>query len=220
MRIREIVLLAIVLLGVTIVTFGWFQSRGEKANAAASARTLQQWGIALNLYLIDNENQLPETGETPVTAEQTLAWYNALPPYLGQTALTELPPGSRPKPGALSLWIIPGAREPRAWDDEVFYFNYAMNQFLQPDANMRSFRIYEIDHPANVVFMTEVDAYEPAVTPGRVAFRFGPGGASPRAIANVLFCDGHVEPLTRARLEDPNARLAATAETGVSWFEN
>jgi prepilin-type processing-associated H-X9-DG protein len=94
-----------------------------------------------------------------------------------------------------------------------------MNQFLQPDANVRSFRIYEIDHPANVVFMTEVNAYEPAVTPERVDFRFGPGGASQRAVANVLFCDGHVEPVTRARLENPEARLAATAESGISWFE-
>jgi prepilin-type processing-associated H-X9-DG protein len=220
MKPREILLLSIVGICLIISATGWFLSRGSDAYAAQSARQMQQWGIALNLYLIDNQNQLPETGITPVTAGQTLAWYNALPPYIGQTSLAKLPPGSRPKPGVESLWIVPGQKEPRAWDPEVFYFNYAMNQFLQPDPEARSFRIYEVDFPQNVVFLTEVDGYEPTCNPDLVDYRFGDDGQSPRAIANVLFCDGHVQPVSRAQLsDDPASRLAATAKAGVSWFE-
>lgn len=220
MKPREIILLVLVAIGLVVSGVAWFTSRSGDAYAAQSARTMQQWGIALNLYLIDNANQLPETGVTPITKAERTAWYNALPPYIGQTALADLPPGKRPKPGVASMWIVPGQREPRAWDNEVFFFNYAMNQFLQPEADTRSFRIFEIPSPQNVVFMTEVNGYEPSVTPERVEFRFGPGGNSPRAVANVLFCDGHVEPVARGALvDDPTSRLATSARDGVSWFE-
>jgi len=220
MKPREIFAVSVAVIALAAFGVSWFLSRGSAANAAQSARILQQWGIALNLYLIDNQNQLPEPGVTPVSRDQTSAWYNALPPYIGQKSLADLPAGSRPQPGVPSLWIVPGDRVPRAWDPEVFYFNYAMNQFLQPNAEVRSFRIYEIDNPQNVVFMTEVDQYESGVTPSRVTFRFGAGGRSPRGVANVLFCDGHVEPVTRAVLvDDPASRLADSAAEGVSWFE-
>lgn len=220
MKPREIILLGIVAIALIGSALGWLNSRSSDAFASQSARQMQQWGIALNLFLIDNQNQLPEIGGTPVTTSQTQAWFNALPQYLGQTPLAELPAGSRPKPGVDSLWIVPGQKEPRAWDPEVFFFNYGMNQFLQPDPDTRSFRIYEIDFPEHVVFMTEVDGYEPTTRPDLVSYRFGPGGQSPRAVANVLFCDGHVEPITRSVLtDDPSTRLAVQAKSGVSWFE-
>ncbi len=219
MKPREIVLASIVGLLLLAAAIGWWIARGREATGVASARNLQQWGIALNLYLIDNENQLPEVGVAPVTPAQEKAWFNALPVYLSQTPLADLPPGQRPKPGVPSLWVDPNSRSPRNWDPEVFYFNYAMNRFLQPKADVRSFKINELTYPGNVVFLVEVNDYEPAATPDTVVFPHGPG-RGPRALTNVLFCDGHVAPVTRAALvDDPAARTAANAETGVSWFE-
>jgi hypothetical protein len=211
----------VIILGLIAIagSFGvWMQTKKGESSAVVSARNLQQWGIALNLYLIENENQLPTCGNNPVDDDQTAAWYNSLPVYLGQTPLAELPAGSRPTPGQPSLWIDPATKETRTWDDTVFYFNYGMNRFLQPDPALRPFKIYEIDYPGNVVFLTEVDGYEPVATPDTVVFRRGP--AAPTATALVLFCDGHVAPVTRGALvDDPASREAATAETGVSWFE-
>jgi len=220
MKPREILLACTVGVLLLVAAVAWFLARGKDAAGAESARNLQQWGIALNLYLIDNENQLPEVGATPIEATQEKAWYNALPPYLSQTALADLPPDQRPRPGVPSLWIDPVLKPVRAWDSSTFYFNYAMNQALQPQAGMRSFKINELNYPGNVVFLTEVDGFEPSVTPETVAFRHGGRPASPTAIANVLFCDGHVAPVTRAALvDDPASRAAASAENGVSWFE-
>lgn len=219
MKPREIFLASVV--GLLLVAGGiaWWVSRAKQASGAASARNLQQWGIALNLYLIDNENQLPEVGTVPVTAAQEKAWFNALPVYLSQTPLADLPPDQRPKPGVPSLWVDPNSKLPRIWDSEVFYFNYAMNRFLQPKAGVRSFKINELNYPGNVVFLTEVNDYEPGVTPDTVAFPHGPN-QGPRAVTNVLFCDGHVAPVTRAALvDDPATRNAANAATGISWFE-
>jgi prepilin-type processing-associated H-X9-DG protein len=220
MKPREILLAGAV--GILLIVAGivWLLARGKDASGADSARNLQQWGIALNLYLIDNENQLPEVGSTPIESSQKNAWYNALPEYLSMTPLADLPPGKRPQPGVPSFWIDPTSKKPRVWDPNVFYFNYAMNRYLQPQADVRSFRINELNYPGNVVFLTEVNDYEPAATPETVAFLHGKRPGSPSAVANVLFCDGHVAPVTRSVLvDDPEARTAAAAEKGVSWFQ-
>lgn len=221
MKLREILIAVVVLAVVIAVVVTMQMKRAAEAKRIASTRNLQQWGIALNLYLIDNENQLPEVGSTPITPEQKKAWYNALPPYISQAPLADLSPSRRPRPGVPSLWVDAATKPVKVWDDSVFYFNYAMNKFLQPVEGMRSFRIYEINYPANVVFLTEVEDYSPAVTPGEVVFRNGKGGAnSPEALAHVLFCDGHVQLVTRAALvDDPKALTAAAAENGVSWFQ-
>lgn len=220
MKPREILLASTVGVLLVICAVVWLISRGGDASGAASARNLQQWGIALNLYLIDNDAQLPEVGSTPIAVDQTKAWYNALPTYLSQPPLAELPPGARPKPGTPSLWVDPAAKPPRIWPPDVFFFNYAMNRALQPQAGVRSFKINELNFPGNVIFLTEVNDYEPGVTPETVAFLHGGRPTSPTAIANVLFCDGHVASVTRAVLvDDPNTRSAAAAATGPSWFE-
>lgn len=217
-RLAVVLLIAAVL---AAVGFGAVARKGEDAKRIGSARNLQQWGIALNLFLMDNNNQLPEIGGTPITEQQTNAWYNGLPLYLSKPGLGELPPGQRPRPGVPSMWIDPTTQPVRAWDPDVFYFNYAMNGALQPQEGVRSYRIYEISHPGNVVFLAEVDGYAPSIGPEDVVFRHGGVKPSnPRAAAHVLFCDGHVQAVPRAVLvDDPASRLAKTAGEGVSWLE-
>lgn len=220
MKPREILLASLVGLLLIVAAAAWFSARSRDASGAGSARNLQQWGIALNLYLIDNENQLPEVGANPIDPAQTKAWYNALPPYLSQTPLAELAPDARPRPGVTSLWIDPSSKAPRVWDPNVFFFNYGMNRFLQPRADVRSFRINELGYPGNIVFLAEVNGYEPDATPETAVFPHGARPNSPQGVAQILFCDGHVAPVTKAVLtDDPAARSAAQAETGVSWFE-
>jgi prepilin-type processing-associated H-X9-DG protein len=195
------------------------QKRGEDVKRLAAARNLQQWGIALNLHLIDHDNQLPAVGTTPVDASQKSAWFNALPPYISQTPLTDLPPGQRPRPGVPSLWIDPVTKPVKVWDPEVFFFNYAMNRALQPDLKVRSFRIYEVPSPGNVIFMAEVEGYSPSCSQEDVVFRHGAmRSGDPNASAHVLFCDGHVQAIPRKVLLNPSALRAESASDGPSWF--
>jgi type II secretory pathway pseudopilin PulG len=219
--LREILIAFGILVVLAVMLSVILMKQKADATRTASSRNLQQWGIALNLYLIDNENQLPEIGADPVTPEQAKAWYNALPPYISQTALADLPEGRRPRPGVPSLWIDPASQPVRVWDPAVFFFNYGMYKFLQPQEGGRSFRIYEINHPANVVFLTETDGYSPAIGPEEVVFRQGGGRpTSPNAEAFVLFCDGHVQPVTRQELvNDPESLEATAAAKGVSWYQ-
>jgi len=218
---REWIIVTVILIVLAAIIGTIFLKQQQDALLVAGSRNLQQWGIALNLYLIDNDNQLPEVGSVPITPEQSKAWYNSMPPYISRTPLADLPPGERPRPGVPSLWIDPASKPVRVWDASQFYFEYGMNQALQPDPNARSFRIYEIDSPGNVVMLAPISDYSPEATPDRVVFRYGAKPASPKAAAFVLFCDGHVEKVTRARLvDDPAAREARSAAEGrLSWFE-
>ncbi len=218
---RELIIMGVVVVALVAALAAIFLKNEADAKRTASFRNLQQWGIALNLYLIDNENQLPEVGVDPVTPEQKSAWYNAMPPYISQTPLADLPPGQRPRPGVPSLWIDPSSKPVKVWDQDAFYFNYAMNKYLQPVKDTRSFRIFEINFPGSVVFMVEVAGYSPGAGPEDVKFRQGSSsGTGPDAKTHVLFCDGHVQLVTKKQLVDnPDALSAASAEQGVSWYQ-
>ncbi len=205
---------ALVLAVLAVVLFAILERQRQKGESAAAARNLQQWGIALNLFLMENGNQLPEVGRTPVTDPQPHAWFNALPPYISEAPLAGLPPGGRPRPGVPSLWIRPGTKPVKIWDPEVYHFNYGMNAALQPAEGMRSFRIYELNFPANVVFLAPVDGRLPSAVPADVVFSKGR-----EASAHILFCDGHVQAVTRSNLLAPAALAATAAESGISWFQ-
>lgn len=210
-QVVRVIVAAVVLAALGLVFFGVRSRQTEESLRVSSLRNLQQWGIALNLYLIENGNELPEVGRTPVTADQKKAWFNALPPYLSETPLADLPPGERPRPGVPSLWIRPESKPVKIWDPEAFFFNYGMNAALQPEEGKRSFRIYELRFPGSVIFLAPTSDFSPSSSPETIVF-------SARHEARILFSDGHAESIPQARLEDPEARKAAAAEHGISWF--
>jgi prepilin-type processing-associated H-X9-DG protein len=214
LRVIRISVSAVVLVVLGLVLYAVLGGQSEESTRIASLHNLQQWGIALNLYLIENDNQLPEAGKTPVTAAQTKAWFNALPPCLSEKPLAEIPPGERPRPGVPSLWIRPGTKPVKIWDPDVFFFTYGMNRNLQPVEGTRSFRINEINFPANVVFLAPVDGYTPDAGPEDVVFP-----KSKTSAAQILFCDGHVQRVPPAKLLDPAALSSSAAEKDVSWFQ-
>lgn len=222
MRLPEWLVTAVVLFVLATVLGTIWLGQQEEAREAAGARNLRQWGIALNLYLMDNDNRLPDVGRNPVDKEQTNAWFNALPLYISQTPLAALPEGERPRPGVPSLWMNPQFKARRIWDPSEFFFAYGMNRFLQPDPTLRSFTISELDHPAQVIFLSEKEGFSPDLTPEEVVTLWGKARPnSPMAKALVLFCDGHASSARRAELvDDPASLKAQNLEAGgISWFK-
>ncbi len=181
------------------VAAGYLGSRSDRALQALSLRNLLQWGIALNLHLVDNEDRLPEVGGGEASADLPLAWYNSLPAYIGQEPVTAIPADKRPKPGDPSIWMDPGAspKELQAGWGEHF-FTLGMNYWLQPLDTEPAYKIYLLTDPARTVFLTQTAGARPGIAPDTVAFRYrGRGGD---AEATVLFCDGHAETMSRAAL--------------------
>jgi len=220
MKQREILVGVGILVIMGLVLSFVFSAQKQQGREAMALRTLQQWGIALNLYLIDHNHTLPSVGTTPVVDASPQSWFNALPPYLSRTPLSSLPPGERPRPGEASFWVSPASPPQRFWDENEFYFGYAMNAALQPDPDARAFKISELEVPAKVIFMGETSGFSPALTPENIRTLWGPGSpGSPRSSANILFADGHVEVVQRSVLESPEARtVKALEERKISWF--
>lgn len=181
----------------------FFKRFDAGAARARSSDNLLQWGIALNLYLADNADHLPEVGGDLPSPDRKQAWYNALPEYLSLEPLTARAPKERPRPGMRSIWVDPFATEREArqnWGE--YFFSYGMNYWLQPDPEARPFRIFALADPSVTLFMTTTAGPRPGVAPETAVFRAGPKGPAsrrndPAAQAPVLFADGHVEWKTR-----------------------
>lgn len=197
-----------------------YLSTQERARQISGMQNLQQWGIALNLHLMDNAGQFPEVGSAAVDSRQTRAWYNALPTYLDEAALSAMPVGQRPRPGTKSLWMDPSSKPLRAIPAESYYFNYGMNQFLQSPGKDRPVRLAELPNPGRVIFMSRVSGYTPWAIPDNVIFSSEdkPWVKAPEA-APVLFCDGHAEVVDRKHLvDDPQVTASPQSHSGMTWF--
>lgn len=198
---REVVVVITLVVLAVAVALPLYQGQKAAARQQASANNLMQWGIALNLFLIENKNQLPAVGPVPGAAKDPYAWYNALPLYLSQKPLQDLPEESRPRPGQVSLWTDPSAELPADYTEGEYYFTYAMNRWLQPKPVGLAYKVYELADPGGTVFLTEVAGRDPGAMPADAAFRYVTGKPKKPA-AHVLFCDGHVELVDREVLSD------------------
>jgi prepilin-type processing-associated H-X9-DG protein len=205
-----LLLLAVMVFG---VAWPYFGHTARTAKRQASASNLQQWGIALTLYLTENENYFPETGDGQIRLEHEQAWYNSLPPYLSAPPLAQMNP--KPQLGEASLWIDPAASR---GGGKEFIFTYAMNAWLQPDLAEAPYPIYQVDDPGRVVFLVETLSSSSRVMAEEVHFRHGKKYPDPEAKAHVLFCDGHVELVPKSDLKDDPASYDPKAPLSkVSW---
>ncbi|GAB4240604.1 MAG: hypothetical protein OHK005_02890 [Candidatus Methylacidiphilales bacterium] len=183
-----------------------------------SLNNLQQWGIALNLYLIENDNRLPQIGMNLDGEPNLFAWYNALPVYLSQQPLSDMPAAARPQPGQNSLWMDPAVQAKDFSGSGEFWFAYGMNRWLQPNPGRPSYKIYEIADPGATVFLAETASHEPGILPSEVRFRHQHSQTG-KSVAQVLFCDGHAAAVGRAELveapgiDDPEQPLAP-----ITWI--
>lgn len=212
----EVLLLSLVILvaiGVALPLY--FKSQTDHARQT-SANNLRQWGIAFNLYLADSDNALPRAGSSSEIATKDNTWFNALPPYLSQPMLKDLP--ANPTKNQLALWVNPAAQKITASGDQRV-FNYGMNNWLS-SPQQPIYRIYEIENPMAVVFLAEVEGYEPIVTPETVTARhLDRNPTSPQAATHFLFCDGHVELLRRGTYtSDPQSLDIAAPSERFTWI--
>lgn len=196
--VREVVVgggLLVFALGIAVP---FFIGKQAETTRQISYANLQNWGIALNLFVNENDNRLPETGDDFPRPEQRQAWFNALPTYLSMTPLTELPDGELPEPGRPSLFVCPLSRMPSDGSGPYF-FSYAMNRHLQPDPKKEPFRVYQLRNPGRTVFLVEVCQFVPWATVQQIDYRQTTRDGEVGAF--VLFVDGSVRLLSRRVIE-------------------
>ena len=162
-------------------------------NQAESASLLKQWGMALGLYVGQNDGDLPRRGQgvqVVTQLDRPEDWFNALPPLVGVPAYGELVRTQRrPRENQRILFVRPGAKDPgtRA------FLSYGMNMNLSPWNLPAPTKLVLIERPAVTVFLAEAPGSYASTYPSARPY----GCIAPhRGLGNILFLDGHVAAFT------------------------
>jgi prepilin-type processing-associated H-X9-DG protein len=169
----------------------------EKANAARCVGNMHQWALALNMYNDDWKEYYPYVGDAAGVCDpaDSWAWYNVLPPYIGQKTLCQLyngTPPTPPTPRLASIWICPSATNKTVNPTTSSpYFCYALSVGSHfPHASSQVFRRDQMLSPSStIIFSEEVEDGFSETFGQYVGAKHGGGG-------NFVFGDGHVEWLT------------------------
>jgi prepilin-type N-terminal cleavage/methylation domain-containing protein/prepilin-type processing-associated H-X9-DG protein len=168
-----------------------------RAQMAASASNLRQWGAALPMYTAEHNGYLPRRGQGVQPLFQLTRpedWFNALPPYMDLPSYQDLASqGLKPKPGDKSIFICPGAGGQDIKTSAANFLGYGMNMNLSPWNQPNATLLTDIPQPGLVVFMGESPGPYASVYPSSAAYSvIAPHGGK----GNLLFLDGHVQNFT------------------------
>lgn len=165
----------------------------EKANNARSISNLHQWALAINMYNDDYTEYYPYDGAPVSVAAQvnTNAWFNVLPPYIGQKTLATLySMGTPPTPRENSVWVDPSATNKSVnptLGSPVFY--YAMSSCLHEEGSTCiGFRRDRMTAPSTTIVFCEEPEDNYSETNGQYDTVTRHSGGS-----NFVMGDGHVE---------------------------
>lgn len=214
----------------------------NKANTARCLSNLRQWGAAMNLYLSDSKNNgvFPLEGSDASGVAQITepGWFNVVPAYLGETAISNSAAAGRlPRPKDKSLFICPACKpEPGVAVGDV-YLNYQINTWIE-DASRgcgsaggsrfgQILRLSQIATPS--VFVLFADGATGVGARGVPEFRC----ASTHAFymgnpvegnafrhndkANICFADGHAETVGRTNVYDATVADVYWNYGGIQW---
>ena len=183
-----------------------FRGVTRKGQQTTSINNLRQWGAALAASLADNNNTLPADGQSSganIYIDQAEAWFNRLPPYLGEKSLTDRK-SNPPLAGQKSIWINPAVplSANAGASAGKFLFCYGMNYYLyKKDAYLS---MAAIEYPSGTVFMGETNEIGYSVCqPKSLRAYFGEGDPDKDQsnVANFVFCDGHIASMKRSDFE-------------------
>lgn len=166
----------------------------QQLKAAACLNNMRQWGLGFMLYANDYNDYFPYDGVSgsPCAAANTnAAWFNVVPPYIGQQPLCSLyVHGTPPTPLTKSVWSCPSSTnitvQPSMGNA---YFMYAMNVgWHQENHTQVGFRRNRMTSPTNTILFCEEPEDNFGETSGEydtVTRHFGG--------SNFVFGDGHAE---------------------------
>ena len=170
----------------TLGTGGAFTGAMDKSKQAVCETNLRQLGMALQMFLADNDGRFPAAWFLPRHAENDPgSIMRVLFPYVRNKA----------------IFMCPAAPEPIQKFGLGYLWNDRLNNMLAD----------QIPNPSQVWVLTDLNAVTSALTPQQAEeFKINIGAIPPAHVGgyNVLYADGHVkwskeppkiEPVTRAQ---------------------
>lgn len=158
-----------------------------KAQQISCLNNMRQWGLGFRLYAEDNNDFVPEEGNTAAAINDansgnlTEAWYNSVAKLISQPSMVELytkNPADPPLPGSRNLHACPTAPKPNA---AVYppkgiptltkaFFMYGENSRICINRSTRfgtpsvaQVKVSQVLKPTDTVFLAEVDGNSPTV---------------------------------------------------------
>jgi prepilin-type N-terminal cleavage/methylation domain-containing protein/prepilin-type processing-associated H-X9-DG protein len=158
-----------------------------KAQSAVCLNNLKQWGLATQLYVLDNEDYLPAEGfANPSSYDQfTKGWYALLPATLGLPVYWFEPwrTNASVDPGR-SVWICPSNRR-RSNGNNLFHYCLNEDHDGTGAEDLDKIKLSQIPQPVRVVWLFDSKNL-PAVGPANyVHTNLHQQGAQ------FVFLDGH-----------------------------
>jgi prepilin-type N-terminal cleavage/methylation domain-containing protein/prepilin-type processing-associated H-X9-DG protein len=214
----------------------------EKAKGVNCLSNMKQWGLALRMYADDNQDKIPDEGNTvqsiadAVTSDNlNTAWYNCVPPMLGQQSLVNLYKAATPPvPASRTIFSCPSSPEPNSSYNNPpnftkAFFMYGENGRLCINKStlatgVSQTKISGVLKPTDTIFMAEVDPNSPANTSpaqSNVTGQYSVGRHNARG--NFAMCDGSSRAMKtndflRTSAESNTAATEWATERPVYWY--
>jgi prepilin-type N-terminal cleavage/methylation domain-containing protein len=167
----------------------------RKAQTITCLGNMKQWGLAFHMYSDDNNDFVPEEGDTTEYISyagspghldnKDYAWYNAVPLSISQPSLMSLYPpqstGRQPLPGSASIFSCPATPDPKSpypnpLNANMAFFMYAESSAICVNYSTRynssgqptgvpQTRLSDIKIPTDTIFLAEQDTTTVTNTP-------------------------------------------------------
>lgn len=151
-------------------------SAKEKAKQITCLNNMRQWAMAFRMYADDNDDQVPEEGNTTqsifaynnICHNRTNAWYNAVPPTLNLPTLIEFYQDHNPPlPGSRTIFSCPSCPRPNPSvyhnppDFSKAFFMYGENARACINgaamSGMPNVKFAQVRKSSETILMAEVD---------------------------------------------------------------
>jgi prepilin-type N-terminal cleavage/methylation domain-containing protein/prepilin-type processing-associated H-X9-DG protein len=206
--IELLVVIAIIAILASLLLPGLTAAKA-KAKGVLCINNLKQWGTAMVLYALENEDYLPPEG-TGTTLNSGTGWYVALPRTIGiHDYFTKPWRTNAAAPLDHSIWICP-ANKNRSNGNNLFH--YCMNEHLdETGADDRPVKISTIPRPTEAVFLFDNGKKAARAQQNNVHTNLHSGGA------NFTFMDGHATRFRNLEYWDFKVNKGRTNNPALVW---
>jgi prepilin-type N-terminal cleavage/methylation domain-containing protein/prepilin-type processing-associated H-X9-DG protein len=167
----------------------------KASNQVSCISNLRQWGLAIQMYAIENHGYLPRRGQgvaLTIQIDRPVDWFNVLPPMLQLATYSDLSAGNQiPRPGGpSSVWLCPEAAE----FDSTNYWSYGMNMGLSVETasqnNGMPDKISGVGDTSTMALFADAPGNYCSVFPSRYPNGYNPVPRHNKSV-NICFLDGH-----------------------------
>jgi prepilin-type N-terminal cleavage/methylation domain-containing protein/prepilin-type processing-associated H-X9-DG protein len=180
-----------------------------KAHAITCINNLKQWGYAMQMYTLDNDDYLPPEG-TGTTLNQQTGWYVALPKQAGLGDYFQMPWRTNALiPVGKSIWICPANRN-RSNGNNLFH--YCMNEHIDETGERdRPVKLSTVPRVSSVVWLFDNGKRAARAQENNVHTNIHNEGA------NFTFLDGHAQRFRNVEYWDFTVNKGRTNNPSLIW---